>query len=87
MYLPALRRLLGQNTFFVTFERYVTNLRGTFVLVPISTYPNAEPHNFLRSYKAIDSFFKTVFYSSSDASLAEILFLYDTQSNILAPFR
>jgi uncharacterized membrane protein len=34
-------------------------------------------------------FFFTVFYSSSDASLAEILFLflYDTQSNILAPFR
>jgi hypothetical protein len=23
-----------------TFERYVTNLRGTFVLVPISTHPN-----------------------------------------------
>jgi hypothetical protein len=32
-------------------------------------------------------FLKTVFYSSRDASLAEILFLYDTQSNILAPFR
>jgi hypothetical protein len=24
---------------FVTFERYVTHLRGTFVLVPISTHP------------------------------------------------
>jgi hypothetical protein len=24
---------------FVTFERYVTNLRGTFVPVPISTHP------------------------------------------------
>jgi hypothetical protein len=39
----------GQNTFFsfifVTYERYrtyVTNLRGTFVLVPISTHPNPE---------------------------------------------
>jgi hypothetical protein len=32
-------------------------------------------------------FFFTVFYSSSDASLAEILFLCNTQSNILAPFR
>jgi hypothetical protein len=32
-------------------------------------------------------FFLTVFYSSSDASLAEILFIYDTQSKILAPFR
>jgi hypothetical protein len=24
---------------FVTFEKYVTNLRGTFVPVPISTHP------------------------------------------------
>jgi hypothetical protein len=32
-------------------------------------------------------FFLTVFYLSSDASLAENLFLYDTQSITLAPFR
>jgi hypothetical protein len=32
-------------------------------------------------------FFNFFFYSCSDASLAEILFLYDTQSNTLAPFR
>jgi hypothetical protein len=27
---------------FITFERYVTNLRGTFVLVPISTHPSIQ---------------------------------------------
>jgi hypothetical protein len=27
------------RSIFLTFERYLTNLRGTFVLVPISTHP------------------------------------------------
>jgi hypothetical protein len=32
----------GSKHFFVTFERYITNLWGTFVLVPISTHPSVE---------------------------------------------
>jgi hypothetical protein len=42
MFWPTMKRSLAQNTFFiyfVTFERYVTNLRTTFVLFPISTHP------------------------------------------------
>jgi hypothetical protein len=29
----------SKHFFFVTFERYVTNLRGTFAPIPISTHP------------------------------------------------
>jgi hypothetical protein len=48
----------------VTFEIYVTNLRGTFVLVPISTHPtvdvrklrNSKPHKY-RNRKCVTNFF------------------------------
>jgi hypothetical protein len=43
MFWPTMKRSLGQNTFFVYFcyfwKVYVTNPRGTFVPVPISTHP------------------------------------------------
>jgi hypothetical protein len=39
----------------VTFERYVTNLRGTFVPVPISTHPTA--YRRAKNVKTIRAFF------------------------------
>jgi hypothetical protein len=48
MFWPTMKRSLGQNPFFVYFRyfwkvRYVTNLKGTFVPVPISTHPTRQP--------------------------------------------
>jgi hypothetical protein len=38
---PGISFLGAFSFIFITMERYVTNLRGTFVLVPISTHPTA----------------------------------------------